>query len=160
MRFQLIINGETHELTTDGGVTVDGRPVAGEAVADGRGVTVRRGRKRWRVLLTRWGCVVDDTSYQLEIHDLEAAAESEASMGRGSSAPGRVEVRPPMPGRIVRVPVKVGDMVARHAPVAVLEAMKMQNEIPAPVSGIVMEVRVRQGQGVLASDVLVVIGPA
>src|SRR5437867_4057545 len=117
MRFQFIINGEVHEVTTDGGVTVDGRPVAGEAVAEGRGVTVRIGKRRHRVLLTRWGCVVDDTSYRVEIHDLEEGAESEASTGRGSSTPGRVEVRPPMPGRIVRVPVKVGDMVARHAPV-------------------------------------------
>ena len=50
-------------------------------------------------------------------------------------------------------------MVARHAPMEDLEAMKMQNEIHTPVSGIVTEVRVREGQGVLASDVLVVIGP-
>src|SRR6266511_604750 len=160
MRFQLVINGEVHEVTTDGGFALDGRPVGGEAVTEGRGVTVRIGKRRHRVLLTRWGCVVDDTSYRVEIHDLEAGAEFEASTGRGSSAAGRVEVRPPMPGRIVRVPVKVGDHVARHAPVAVLEAMKMQNEIPAPVTGVVKEVRVREGQGVLASDVLVVLDSA
>ena len=64
-----------------------------------------------------------------------------------------------MPGRIVRVIVKVGDRVARNAPVAVLEAMKMQNEIPAPAAGVVREVRVTEGQGVLASDVIVVLGP-
>ena len=64
-----------------------------------------------------------------------------------------------MPGRIVRIPVRVGDRVARHAPVAILEAMKMQNEVPAPVAGVVKEVRVSEGQGVLASDVLVVLEP-
>jgi pyruvate carboxylase subunit B len=64
-----------------------------------------------------------------------------------------------MPGRIVRVAVKPGDRVARHAPLAVLEAMKMQNEIPAPVAGRVREVRVKVGQGVLVSDVLVVLEP-
>jgi len=38
--------------------------------------------------------------------------------------------------------------------------MKMQNEIPAPVAGRVREVRVKVGQGVLASDVLVVLETA
>ena len=159
MRFQLVINGEGHEVETDGGVRVDGRPVAGEAVAEGRGVTVRIGGKRYRVLLTRWGSVVDDAPYRVEVRDLVAGPGPEAYAGRGAAAAGRVEVRPPMPGRIVRVHVKVGDRVARHAPLAVLEAMKMQNEIPAPVAGVVKEVRVSEGQGVLASDVLVVLGP-
>ena len=159
MRFQLVINGEAHEVETDGGVTVDGRPVAGEAVREGRGVTVRLGRKRFGVLLTRWGSVVDDTPYRVEVRDLETGTGPEASAGGGVATLGRVEVRPPMPGRIVRVHVKVGDRVARHAPVAVLEAMKMQNEIPAPVAGVVKEVRVTEGQSVLASDVLVVLRP-
>jgi len=159
MRFRLVINGEVHDVTTDGGVTVDGRLVGGDAVAEGRGVTVRIGRKRHRVILTRWGCVVDDTAYRVEVQDLEAGAEFEASAGRGPASPGRFEVHPPMPGRIVRVIVKVGDRVARNAPVAVLEAMKMQNEIPAPAAGVVREVRVTEGQGVLASDVIVVLGP-
>ena len=159
MRFQLVINGEAHVVETDGGVTVDGRPVAGEAVAEGRGVTVHLGRKRYRVLLTRWGSVVDDIPYRVEVRDLEAGTGPEASAGRGAASVGRVEVRPPMPGRIVRIPVRVGDRVARHAPVAILEAMKMQNEVPAPVAGVVKEVRVSEGQGVLASDVLVVLEP-
>jgi len=160
MRFQLVINGEAHEVETDGGVRIDGRPVEGEAVAEGRGVTVRIEGKRYRVLLTRWGSVVDDASYRVEVRELEAGHRPEASAAHGGTAAGQVEVRPSMPGRIVRVHVKVGDRVARHAPLAVLEAMKMQNEIPAPVAGIVKEVRVSEGQGVLASDVLVVLGPA
>ncbi len=159
MRFRLVINGEAHEVATEGGTTVDGRPLTGTAVAEGRGVTVRIGRKRYRVILTRWGCIVDDIPYRVEVQDLEAGVESEVSAGRGPASPGRVEAYPPMPGRIVRVLVKVGDRVARHAPVAVLEAMKMQNEIPAPVAGVVREVRVKEGQGVLASDVIVVLGP-
>jgi len=79
----------------------------------------------------------------------EAAAEG---------APQLLEVRPPMPGRIVRVLVAAGDSIRKGAPLVVLEAMKMQNEIPAPVSGTVEEVRVGEGDTVVATDILVRIG--
>ena len=71
MRFQLVVNGEAHEVETDGAVRVDGRPVAGEATLDGRGVTVRIGRNRYRVLITRWGSVVDDVPYRVEVRSLQ-----------------------------------------------------------------------------------------
>ncbi len=156
MRFRLVVNGEAHEVETDGRVTVDGRPVTGQAVKDARGVSVRIGRKRYRLLIARWGSMVEGTPYRVEIRDLEPGVAS-ARVATQKTSAARVEVRPPMPGRIVRIAVKPGDRVARHAPLAVLEAMKMQNEIPAPVAGRVREVRVKVGQGVLASDVLVVI---
>jgi len=66
-----------------------------------------------------------------------------------------VEVRSPMPGRIVRVLVAAGTSVVRGAPLVVLEAMKMQNEIPAPVHGTVREVLVREGDAVGPGDVVV-----
>ena len=102
--------------------------------------------------------MVEGTPYRLEVRDLETGATSDRAPIRETSM-ALVEVRPPMPGRIVRVAVKPGDRVARNTPLAVLEAMKMQNEIPAPVAGKVREVRVNVGQGVLVSDILVVIEP-
>ena len=158
MRFRLVVNGEAHEVTTDGRVTVDGAPVVGEVVKDARGMSVRVGRKRYRLLITRWGSMVEGTPYRLEVRDLESGKTSDRMAARKSTA-GLVEVRPPMPGRIVRVAVKPGDRVGRNAPLAVLEAMKMQNEIPAPAAGRVRDVRVEVGQGVLVSDILVVIEP-
>ena len=71
-----------------------------------------------------------------------------------------VEVRSPMPGRIVRVLVAPGTIVVQGAPLVVLEAMKMQNEIPAPIPGIVREVRVREGDAVGPADVVVRIDPS
>ena len=68
------------------------------------------------------------------------------------------DVRTPMPGRIVKVLARVGETVNRGAPLVVLEAMKMQNEVPAPVAGTVREVCVREGDAVAASDVLVRLG--
>ena len=53
-----------------------------------------------------------------------------------------------MPGVILEVKVKPGDMVERGQPVAVLDAMKMHNTIASPQTGVVAEVLVAAGQTV------------
>ena len=67
-------------------------------------------------------------------------------------------VASPMPGTILGVKVKVGDVVKHGQPVVILEAMKMENEIVATQDGTVREVRVNKGAAVNSGDVLVVIG--
>ena len=70
---------------------------------------------------------------------------------------GAIEVRAPMPGRVLRVLVGAGDAVSARQGVAVVEAMKMENEVRAPRAGTVKEVRVAQGALVEARAVLIVI---
>ena len=60
----------------------------------------------------------------------------------------------PMPGRVMLVHVKQHDKVEAHAPLLVLEAMKMEHVLRAPESGVVGEVMVRQGDQVKESDQL------
>ncbi len=68
------------------------------------------------------------------------------------------KVEAPIPGKILRVEVKVGAKVEDSETVlCVLESMKMENPIMAPVSGTVKEVKVAAGQTVQAGDVLAVI---
>ena len=62
----------------------------------------------------------------------------------------------PMPGRIVKVLVKPGDMVAAHQGLVVVEAMKMENELRALQAGRVAEVKVADGMSVDAGTVLIV----
>lgn len=64
-----------------------------------------------------------------------------------------------MPGIVVAVNVKVGDIVAPNDSVCVLEAMKMENEIKTRTSGIVRQVAVKAGETVNPGDLLVDIGP-
>ena len=52
----------------------------------------------------------------------------------------------PMPGVVVKVNVREGDLVEEGDTVAVVEAMKMQNELPAPRSGRVASIHVAQGE--------------
>ncbi|MEG2380746.1 MAG: biotin/lipoyl-containing protein, partial [Oscillospiraceae bacterium] len=64
----------------------------------------------------------------------------------------------PMPGKIVDVKVKVGQTIKEGDLLAVLEAMKMENEIMAPAAGKVVSVSVSGGTSVNTGDILVSIG--
>ena len=72
-------------------------------------------------------------------------------------APGST-VAAPMPGVILALQVQAGDRVERGQPVAVLDAMKMHNQIGAPRAGVVAEVCVVVGQAVGHGDAIVRIG--
>lgn len=63
----------------------------------------------------------------------------------------------PMPGRVVRVLVAVGERVTARQGVVVVEAMKMENELRTPEDGVVKEVLVVPGAAVEAGAVLVVV---
>ena len=68
---------------------------------------------------------------------------------------GNISVTAPMPGKVLAVKVKVGDSVTSGAPVLVLEAMKMENDIVAPKDGKVVAVNVKAGDSVESGAVLV-----
>ncbi|HXN24722.1 MAG TPA: biotin/lipoyl-containing protein [Candidatus Dormibacteraeota bacterium] len=73
-------------------------------------------------------------------------------------AEGRQQVLAPMPGKVVHVLVKAGDKVQRNQGLLVVEAMKMQNEIRSPKTGMVERLLVSEGQRVDAGDVLAIVG--
>ena len=80
------------------------------------------------------------------------------AMGASAST-GAVSVKAPMPGRIVRVLVGVGDRVSARQPVVVVEAMKMENELRSPRDGVVTQVLATPGAAVESGAVLIVVGP-
>lgn len=67
-------------------------------------------------------------------------------------------VRAPLPGMVVSVRVEVGQRVKAGDVLAVLEAMKMENDVTAPTAGTVSEILVEKGTPVSLGDALVVIG--
>ncbi len=67
------------------------------------------------------------------------------------------KVEAPMQGKIIGVNVSKGDMVTSGQAIAVLEAMKMENEIVASESGTVTDIRVTVGQLVDAGDALIIL---
>jgi biotin carboxyl carrier protein len=79
---------------------------------------------------------------------------------RRGPASGRVEVKSPMPGRVVKLLVAPGQLVTAGQPVLLFEAMKMQNELRSPENGIVSQIDVEPGQAVEARERLYVVSPS
>jgi acetyl-CoA/propionyl-CoA carboxylase biotin carboxyl carrier protein len=64
-----------------------------------------------------------------------------------------------MPGTVLSVAVAVGEQVTAGTPLVVVEAMKMEHAVTAPVDGEVTEVLVRPGQSVRLDEALAVVTP-
>ncbi|MCL2727093.1 MAG: biotin/lipoyl-binding protein [Bacteroidales bacterium] len=67
-------------------------------------------------------------------------------------------IKSPLPGTIVEIFVKPGDKVTIGQRMALLEAMKMENNIESDKAGTVTEVKVSKGDPVMEGDVLLVVG--
>jgi len=105
---------------------------------------------------------------KLEIHvrnqyfAMEVLDEREMRMRRAlahAESSGTEVIRAFMPGKIVQVHVKPGDLVQAKAPILSIEAMKMENEIFSKAGGVVRTVHVKPGQTVENEALLVEIGP-
>jgi biotin carboxyl carrier protein len=83
-----------------------------------------------------------------------AASAAAATVGPRPRAHGSATLCAPMPGVILELFVKPGDVVQRGQQVAVLDAMKMHNAIGAPSAGTVVEVCVAAGQAVGHGDAI------
>ena len=68
-----------------------------------------------------------------------------------------IELRAPMPGKILAVLVNVGDKVNEDDEVIMLEAMKMENPIYAPAGGTVKEIKVKANDSVETEQIMMVI---
>lgn len=71
----------------------------------------------------------------------------------------RGEIHAPMPGLVVEVLTAVGERVEAGRPLVVIEAMKMQNALPAPLAGKVTVVAVKAGNAVESGALLVTVTP-
>ena len=87
-----------------------------------------------------------------------AASSATQAAPKGPIPDSAVGVKAPMPGKISAIKQENGS-VTRGSVILVLEAMKMQNDIPAPQDGTLTEVRVAVGDNVKTGDVLAVIMP-
>jgi biotin carboxyl carrier protein len=96
---------------------------------------------------------------QLVSISVENELERRARPNRNKAATAASPITAPMPGRVVKVNVRPGDIVAVGAPLLGIEAMKMENELSSPSAGRVAKVNVQVGATVDADQELVVIEP-
>ena len=78
--------------------------------------------------------------------------------GGPTTKTGKVSLRAPIPGKVVKIAIKVGDRVKSGQTVLVLEAMKMENELRAPRDAEVLAVHVTEGTAVETGHDLVSLG--
>jgi biotin carboxyl carrier protein len=100
----------------------------------------------------------DQVVIPLEVAPARSASVASLVQRKGAAADGPVALRSPMPGRVVKILVKVGERVAAGQAAVVVEAMKMENELRAARAGIVRELRCAEGATVEAGQDLVLIG--
>ena len=84
-----------------------------------------------------------------------AAAAPATPKAAPAASVGVSKVVAPMPGTILEMKVSLGQAVKKGDVICVLEAMKMENDIPAPCDGIVASVNVQKGATVAANDLIV-----
>ena len=74
--------------------------------------------------------------------------------GAADHGDGVAEIKTAMPGKVVRILVEAGATVEQGDGILVVEAMKMQNELKSPKSGVVKDLRAKEGATVGAGDIL------
>ena len=104
-----------------------------------------------------YDATVEGQTFSIEVPNAQAAPRARRGGGGKKKKSGTVSAN--IPGKVVTVEVKEGDVVKEGQVILILEAMKMQNEIQAPVDGTVINVACEEGQAIEANVPLVVIEP-
>jgi len=166
-RFAVKIDGKERivELAEGAKPRVDDVEIDVEVVEAERGVWVlRRGGEQTVAAVDGSGAKMtveirrpggDPLVLAAEMTDARRAKIAVPARAGNDAAP--VAMRSPIPGRVVKVLVKVDDIVKAGQTVVVLEAMKMENELRAPRAGRVSIVRCAEGTAVEAGQDLVTI---
>ncbi len=107
----------------------------------------------YEVHVTGTEAVIGTHRYRYEIEDPRRWKRG----GAAANANAPAAVVAPMPGKVVRILVSVGDPVTAGQGIAVVEAMKMQNEMKSPRDGRVTAIKALANQSVTAGTVLALI---
>lgn len=143
-------------------VTLDGATVRIDAAKSGRTIySVIEGGRQYEAMVDERGQHGFDVLIAGRLIHLEAVDERRKLLAQQSKvlAEGKQTITAQMPGKITKVAVAAGDEVTEGQGLVVVEAMKMENEIPSPIDGRVTEIAVREGDTVETGATLVVVEP-
>jgi biotin carboxyl carrier protein len=168
MKLWVTLDGrdEEVEFRTEGEhlwLDVAGRTLAADfhRLPDGEVYSLLVNGHSYEVRVVHAGGVIEVTHHGITLpvevrHPLEKFVQ--ASLRAGGTASGET-ITAPMPGVVVALRVAIGDRVEPGQSVAVVEAMKMQNELLAQRGGVVSEIRVAERATVGAGQVLLKLTP-
>ena len=106
----------------------------------------------------KWLATVEGRTFEIEIPDSGPVVKKRRTAGGKKKKSGTVSAN--IPGKIVTIEVSEGQEVTEGQVILILEAMKMQNEIQAPISGKITELNCEPGDSIDANSPLMVIEPA
>lgn len=144
-RFEVMVGDESYDVTLSGDEDLPDAVITPGYSRQGEGVVSARQ-------------AAAPTTGVMPVRSAAAAAPLAVKPKPGSSSSG-VAVNAPMPGMILELFVKVGDVVERGQQIAVLDAMKMHNFIGAPRAGTIAEVCIAPGQAVGHGEAIVRYSP-
>ncbi|MCL2078090.1 MAG: biotin/lipoyl-binding protein [Oscillospiraceae bacterium] len=113
--------------------------------------------------MKRYSITVNGSVYDVTVEESDSVSDSAVLETRqiskshttvsksptvSSGKQGDIKIQSPMPGNIVDIKFNEGDRLEKGAVIAVLEAMKMENDIVAPSSGVIASINVRKGESV------------
>ena len=155
MKYHVTVRSRTYVIDVDGGsVTVDGEKLESHwaAIPGTPLVHVLLGNASWTVACqqlegARWALGAAGERLEVEVQD-DRSKQIEALTGQGRKPAVGGVIKAPMPGLVVRVEVRKGEVVEVGKGVVVVEAMKMENELRAQTHGIVEQVHVKAGDRV------------
>ena len=97
---------------------------------------------------------LNGVTYEVVVEDERTRLLAGVKFGGATAASGELAIKSPMPGIVIDVAVKEGDVVDAGQVLAVVESMKMHNEFAAPRAGTVRAVRVAPGAKVQQNAIL------
>ena len=143
-------------------ITLDGQTVHVDAVRSGPTVySVIEDGQQFEAMVDEKGAHGFDVLVAGRVFHLESLDERTKLLAQ-SAAPvltGPQSITAEMPGKVVKIAVPAGEAVREGQGVVLVEAMKMENEIPSPIAGVVTEVSVAEGQTVEAGALLFTVSP-
>ncbi|MFV0521431.1 MAG: biotin/lipoyl-containing protein [Mangrovibacterium sp.] len=101
-----------------------------------------------------YNLLLNGVEYNLSLESKFSLARKKVLNQKAAESP-IIRLKAPMPGKILEVMVKTGDMVKAGDTLLILEAMKMQNAILASTKGIIKKVLVKEGDATSKSDLLI-----
>lgn len=143
-------------------VTLDGETIRVDAAKSGHtAYSLIEDGRQFEALVDERGAHGFDVLIGGRLFHLKAEDERSKLLAQsaGSGATGPQTVEAEMPGKVVKLNYAVGDEVSEGQGVVIVEAMKMENEIPSPITGVVKELPVSEGDTVETGTVLFVVEP-
>ncbi|BFU95883.1 MAG: 2-oxoglutarate carboxylase large subunit [Nitrospira sp.] len=147
------VAGELHLAPVEFNVTVHGETYHVKVSGSGRKVD---GRKPYYIRVNDKLEEVSLEAIQEVLAGTPEAAETASGAKPKRPKPAKPgDVAPPMPGRVVKILVAKDDRVATGDPLLIIEAMKMESQVPAPIDGTVTGILVEEGENVRTDETLI-----